>query len=108
MYSFPQGRGDPPSAYATTLGVLLLRLRLLYGPPFFYPLLLPICLIRHSRAHAILSQIRQTETFKISEELDRLLAHAAEVLPRLVLRTVEMLEKRDMNFEYGYVYRFGR
>ena len=40
------------------------------------------------------------------EELDRLLALSAEVLPRLVLRTVEMLEEKDLTFDHGYVYRF--
>jgi 5'-methylthioadenosine phosphorylase len=39
------------------------------------------------------------------EELDRLLALSATVLPRLVLRTVEMLEKKDLAFDQGYVYR---
>ncbi len=39
------------------------------------------------------------------EELDRLLALSAEVLSRLVLRTAEMLEERDLTFDYGYVYR---
>lgn len=40
------------------------------------------------------------------EELDHLLALSAKVLPRLVLRTVEMLEEKDLAFEHGYVYRF--
>ncbi|MDP8948838.1 MAG: MTAP family purine nucleoside phosphorylase [Actinomycetota bacterium] len=39
------------------------------------------------------------------EELDRLLALSAEVLPRLVLRATGMLEKEDLAFDYGYVYR---
>jgi 5'-methylthioadenosine phosphorylase len=39
------------------------------------------------------------------EELDRLLALSARVLPRLVLRTVEMLEEKDLTFAHGYVYR---
>ena len=39
------------------------------------------------------------------EDLDRLLALSAKLLPRLVLRTVEMLEERDLGFEHGYVYR---
>jgi purine nucleoside phosphorylase len=39
------------------------------------------------------------------EELDRLLALSAKVLPRLVLRTVEMLEEQDLTFDHGYVYR---
>jgi 5'-methylthioadenosine phosphorylase len=39
------------------------------------------------------------------EELDRLLALSARVLPRLVLRTVEMLEEKDLTFDHGYVYR---
>ncbi len=38
-------------------------------------------------------------------ELDRLLALSTEVLPRLVLRTVEMLEEGDLTFDHGYVYR---
>ena len=40
------------------------------------------------------------------EELDRLLALSAKILPRLVLRTVEILEEKDLAFDYGYVYRF--
>ncbi len=40
------------------------------------------------------------------EELDRLLELSAKVLPRLVLRTVEGLEEKDLAFDYGYVYRF--
>jgi len=40
------------------------------------------------------------------EELDRLLTLSARVLPRLVLRTVEMLEEKDLTYEHGYVYRF--
>lgn len=39
------------------------------------------------------------------EELDVLLALSAEVLPRVVLRTVEMLEEEDLTFDHGYVYR---
>ncbi|QIN77472.1 phosphorylase [Rubrobacter marinus] len=39
------------------------------------------------------------------EELDRLLALSAETLPRIVLRTVEMLERKDLTFDHGYVYR---
>jgi purine nucleoside phosphorylase len=39
------------------------------------------------------------------EDLDRLLALSTEVLPRIVLRTVEMLEEEDLTFEHGYVYR---
>nr|MDQ3841017.1 hypothetical protein [Actinomycetota bacterium] len=39
------------------------------------------------------------------EELDRLLSLSATVLPRLVLRTVEMLEEEDLGFDRGYVYR---
>ncbi len=39
------------------------------------------------------------------EELDRLLALSARVLPQLVLRTVEMLEEKDLTFDQGYVYR---
>ena len=40
------------------------------------------------------------------EELDRLLSLSAKVLPRLVLRTVEVLKERDLTFDHGYVYRF--
>ncbi len=40
-----------------------------------------------------------------AEELDRLLALSTEVLPRIVLRTVEMLEEEDLSFYHGYVYR---
>ena len=39
------------------------------------------------------------------EDLDRLLALSAEVLPKLVRRTAETLEERDLAFENGYVYR---
>jgi 5'-methylthioadenosine phosphorylase len=39
------------------------------------------------------------------EELDELLGLSAEVLPRVVLRTVEMLEEEDLTFDHGYVYR---
>jgi 5'-methylthioadenosine phosphorylase len=39
------------------------------------------------------------------EELSRLLKLSTEVLPRLVLRTVEMLEEKDLTFDHGYVYR---
>jgi 5'-methylthioadenosine phosphorylase len=39
------------------------------------------------------------------EELDRLLALSVRVLPRLVFRTVEMLEEEDLAFDHGYVYR---
>ncbi len=39
------------------------------------------------------------------EELDGLLTLSAEVLSRLVLRTAEMLEERDLGFEHGCVYR---
>lgn len=38
-------------------------------------------------------------------ELERLLARAPSVLPRLVLRTVALLEREDLPFDYGYVYR---
>ena len=40
------------------------------------------------------------------KDLDRMLSLSTRVLPRLVLRTVEMLEERDLTFDYGYVYRF--
>ncbi len=39
------------------------------------------------------------------EGLDRLLALSARVLPRLVLRTVEVMEVEDLRFDRGYVYR---
>jgi len=39
------------------------------------------------------------------EELDVLLALSTEVLPRVVLRTVEMLEEEDLTFDHGYIYR---
>ena len=39
------------------------------------------------------------------EGLDRLLGLSAEILPRLVLRAVEALEKEDLVAEDGYVYR---
>lgn len=39
------------------------------------------------------------------EELDRLLALSAEVLPRLALRTIEALKGKDLAFDHGYVYR---
>ncbi len=39
------------------------------------------------------------------EELDVLLALSTEVLPRVLLRTVETLEEEDLAFDYGYVYR---
>ncbi len=41
------------------------------------------------------------------EELRRLLARAAEVLPRLVLRAVKLLDEEDFVFDSGYVYHFG-
>jgi hypothetical protein len=40
-----------------------------------------------------------------ADELNRLLALSTEVLPKLVLRTAETLEERDLAFENGYVYR---
>ena len=39
------------------------------------------------------------------EELDRLLGRSAEVLPRILLRTVEMLNEEELTFDHGYVYR---
>jgi 5'-methylthioadenosine phosphorylase len=39
------------------------------------------------------------------EELDRLLALSAKVLPGLLLGTVEMLRAEDLAFDHGYVYR---
>lgn len=39
------------------------------------------------------------------QELERLLALSAEVLPRLVLKTVETLREEDLAFDHGYVYR---
>ncbi len=47
--------------------------------------------------------VAKTEEGK--EKLDGLLALSAKVLPRIVLRTVETLEKEDLVFEHGYVYR---
>lgn len=40
------------------------------------------------------------------EKLDRLLARSAKILPRLILRTVTMLEEKDLSFDHGYVYHF--
>lgn len=39
------------------------------------------------------------------EALDSMLALSTRVLPKLVVRTVEMLEEEDLSFDYGYVYR---
>lgn len=39
------------------------------------------------------------------EDLDRRLAFSKKVLPKLLLRTIETLEKEDLAFDYGYVYR---
>ncbi len=39
------------------------------------------------------------------EELDRLISLSAQILPGLVLRTVERLEEEDLTFDHGYVYR---
>ena len=39
------------------------------------------------------------------EELSRLLKLSAEVLPQLVLQTVEVVEEKDLTFVHGYVYR---
>lgn len=39
------------------------------------------------------------------EDLDRRLDLSKEVLPRLLLSTIEKLEKEDFAFDYGYVYR---
>jgi purine nucleoside phosphorylase len=39
------------------------------------------------------------------EDLDRRLALSKEVLPRLVIRTIESLQEEDFAFDYGYVYR---
>lgn len=39
------------------------------------------------------------------EEIARLLALSAEVLPRLVLKTAETLHNESLTFEHGYVYR---
>lgn len=38
-------------------------------------------------------------------EMDRLFALSKEVLPRLILRTVEGLVEEDFAFDHGYVYR---
>jgi 5'-methylthioadenosine phosphorylase len=40
-----------------------------------------------------------------TDELDRLLALSTEVLPGLLLRTVERLEEEDLTFDHAYVYR---
>lgn len=40
------------------------------------------------------------------EEIARLLALSAEVLPQLVLNTVETLREEDLDFDHGYVYQF--
>ena len=39
------------------------------------------------------------------EDLGRRLALSKEVLPRLLLRTIETLKDEDFAFDYGYVYR---
>lgn len=39
------------------------------------------------------------------EEIDRLLALSAEILPKLLLKTIELLEDGDLAFDHGYVYR---
>ncbi|CAN5654463.1 MTAP family purine nucleoside phosphorylase [soil metagenome] len=39
------------------------------------------------------------------EDLDRRLTLSKEVLPKLLLRTIETLEEEDFAFDYGYVYR---
>jgi hypothetical protein len=39
------------------------------------------------------------------EELDRLLALSAEVLPRVLLKGVETLEEEDLVFDHAYIYR---
>ncbi len=39
------------------------------------------------------------------EELDRRLALSSEVLPNLLMKTVELLEVGDLAFDHGYVYR---
>jgi purine nucleoside phosphorylase len=39
------------------------------------------------------------------EDLDKRLALSKEVLPRLLLRTIESLEEEDFAFDYGYIYR---
>ncbi|MBA2344560.1 MAG: MTAP family purine nucleoside phosphorylase [Rubrobacter sp.] len=41
------------------------------------------------------------------EDLSRLLARSARLLPRLITRSVETLEAEDMTHDYGYVYRVG-
>ncbi len=46
--------------------------------------------------------VSEPETEK---ELGRLLALSAEVLTRLVLRTVEVLGEEDLRYDHGYVYR---
>ncbi len=39
------------------------------------------------------------------EDLDRRLALSKEVLPQILIRTIETLEEGDFAFDYGYVYR---
>lgn len=39
------------------------------------------------------------------EDLDRQLTLSKEVLPKLLLRTIEALEEEDFTFDHGYVYR---
>ena len=42
---------------------------------------------------------------EVKEDLDRRLVLSKDVLPRLLLRTIETLEEEDFAFDYGYVYR---
>ncbi len=46
--------------------------------------------------------VREPEPKK---DLDRRLALSKKALPRLLLRTIDALEKEDLAFDYGYVYR---
>ncbi|PLS85505.1 MAG: hypothetical protein CYG60_12255, partial [Actinobacteria bacterium] len=39
------------------------------------------------------------------ETLERLLGLSAEVLSRLSIRTVEIMEEEDLIYDHGYVYR---
>lgn len=59
---------------------------------------LPYCLVGFPVNHALGG--------KSEAGLGRLLALSAEVLPKLVITTVEALREEDLAFDHGYVYRF--
>jgi 5'-methylthioadenosine phosphorylase len=61
---------------------------------------LPYALVGFPVNHA--TGVAQPET---KEDLDRLLGLSTEVLTRLVLGTVELLEDDDLAFDHAYVYR---